>query len=119
MSAAKYACYSTSAAALLIGAWCAPPASAQEEETSVRRLEAITVSATKREATLQDIPVAVTVTDGETIDRAAIMTISDLQTVVPSLRVQQRQTAVASNFYIRGFGNGGRSPSAVPPRLRI
>jgi len=73
-------------------------------------LEEIVVTATKREQTLQDVPVAVTVTPVETLERAQIRTISDLQSIVPSLRVSQLQTSTQTNFIIRGFGNGANNP---------
>ncbi len=73
-------------------------------------LEEIVVTATKREQTLQDVPVAVSVTPVETLERAQIRTISDLQSIVPSLRVSQLQTSTQTNFIIRGFGNGANNP---------
>ncbi|NBX58709.1 MAG: TonB-dependent receptor, partial [Gammaproteobacteria bacterium] len=73
-------------------------------------LEEVVVTATKREQTLQDVPVAVTVTPVETLERAQIRTISDLQSIVPSLRVSQLQTSTQTNFIIRGFGNGANNP---------
>lgn len=74
----------------------------------------IIVTATKREVTLQDVPVAVTVTTAETIERANIRDIQDLQTVVPSLRVVQLQSAANTNFFIRGFGNGANNVGIEP-----
>ena len=53
----------------------------------------IIVTATKREATLQEIPVAVSVTGAEVLERDQIRDIRDLQTVVPSLSVGQRQSS--------------------------
>ncbi len=79
---------------------------AQESEG----LEEIVVTATKREQTLQDVPVAVTVTPVQTLERAQIRTISDLQSIIPSLRVSQLQTSTQTNFIIRGFGNGANNP---------
>ncbi len=70
------------------------------------RLGPITVTATKREATLQDVPVSVSVTTADTIERAVIHDLIDLQTVVPSLKVQQFNAVGQTNFFIRGFGNG-------------
>lgn len=93
------------------------PAFAQDEaadDDTARRLQAVTVTSTKREATLQDIPVAVSVTDAQTIERASINDITDLQSVVPSLRVQTRQNGPASNFFIRGFGNGAQAIGIEP-----
>lgn len=74
----------------------------------------IVVTATKREQTLQEVPVAVTVTTAETIERGQIRDLKDLQTVVPSLIVGQRQSLAATNFFIRGFGNGANNPGIEP-----
>ncbi|MGZ5790991.1 MAG: TonB-dependent receptor [Croceibacterium sp.] len=74
----------------------------------------ILVTATKREKTLQDVPVAVTVTTADTIERAQIRDLKDLQTVVPSLSVGQRQSSAQTNFFIRGFGNGANNPGIEP-----
>jgi iron complex outermembrane receptor protein len=69
----------------------------------------IIVTATKREQTLQEVPVAVTVTTAATIERAQIRDIRDLSSVVPSLRVSQLQSSANTNFLIRGFGNGANN----------
>jgi len=90
------------AAALLTGTTTGVPA--QEA------LEEIIVTSTKREATLQDIPVAVTVVSGEELEQTQILDLLDLQAVVPSLRVTQLQTSTQTNFLIRGFGNGANNP---------
>ncbi|MBC2653082.1 TonB-dependent receptor [Novosphingobium aerophilum] len=74
----------------------------------------IVVTATKREQTLQDVPVAVTVTSAQTIERAQIRDIRDLSTVVPSLRVNTLQSSANTNFYIRGFGNGANNAGIEP-----
>ena len=74
----------------------------------------IIVTATKREATLQEIPVAVSVTSAETLERDQIRDIRDLQTVVPSLSVGQRQSSANTGFFIRGFGNGANNAGIEP-----
>lgn len=77
-------------------------------------LEEIIVTATKREQTLQDVPVAVTVTSVETINKASIQDVTDLASIVPSLRVTTLQTSTQTNFLIRGFGNGANNPGIEP-----
>jgi len=77
-------------------------------------LEEIIVTATKREQTLQDVPVAVSVTPVETINRASIKDITDLASIIPSLRVTTLQTSTQTNFVIRGFGNGANNPGIEP-----
>lgn len=70
----------------------------------------IIVTATKREQTLEEVPVAVSVTSAAAIERAQIRDLRDLQTLVPSLRVSQLQSSANTNFIIRGFGNGANNP---------
>ena len=89
----------------------ADPASDIEEEGEGNQ---IIVTATKREQTLQEIPVAVSVTTAETIERAHIRDITDLQTVVPSLRVTQAQGQFATTYNIRGFGTSGNNLGSEP-----
>ncbi|GGC26789.1 TonB-dependent receptor [Novosphingobium marinum] len=74
----------------------------------------IVVTATKREQTLQDVPVAVSVTSAETLERAQIRDVKDLSSVVPSLRVNTLQSSANTNFYIRGFGNGANNAGIEP-----
>ena len=90
---------------------------AQDGESEVAAPEGnnvIIVTANKREQTLQETPISVSVTSGETIERAQIRDVLDLQTVVPSLRVSQLQTSSATTFIIRGFGNGDNNFGIEP-----
>ncbi|MEQ5788676.1 TonB-dependent receptor [Erythrobacter sp. NFXS35] len=92
-------------------------AAAQEQEPELEAPEAsnqIIVTASKREQTLQEVPIAVSVTSGEVIEQAQIRDVLDLQTVVPSLRVSQLQTSSATTFIIRGFGNGDNNFGVEP-----
>ena len=66
----------------------------------------VVVTAAKREQTLQDVPISVSVTSADTLEKAQIVDLKDLQSVVPSLKVTQFQSAGQTNFTIRGFGNG-------------
>ena len=92
------------------------PAYAQEaaEEDSSRTLQTVTITATKREQTLQDVPVAVSVVDDKVIEQSEIVDLNDLQSLVPSLRVGQLQTSANTNFIIRGFGNGANNAGIEP-----
>ena len=82
--------------------------------TASAQLDEVIVTSTKRETTLQATPVAVSVTSAEVIEKAKINDISDLQTVVPSLRVSQLQNSQQTNFIIRGFGNGANNAGIEP-----
>ncbi len=85
----------------------------QAEEEAVDE-DVIIVTATKREQTLQDVPISVSVTSAETIERAQVRDLIDLQTLVPSLKVGQLQSSANTNFVIRGFGNGANNAGIEP-----
>ncbi|OZA94570.1 MAG: TonB-dependent receptor [Erythrobacter sp. 34-65-8] len=87
---------------------------AGEDEAEVADGNLIVVTATKREQTLQETPISVSVTSGETIEQAQIRDVLDLQTVAPSLRVSQLQNSSSSTFIIRGFGNGDNNFGIEP-----
>ncbi len=76
--------------------------------------DVITISATKRQTTLQDTPVAVSVVGAVEIEKANIRDIQDLQSVVPSLVVTTNQNSAQSTFTIRGFGNGANNTGLEP-----
>lgn len=69
-------------------------------------LEEIVVTATKREQTLQEAPVAVSVVSDVELQQGMVLDLSDLQVLVPSLRVQTFTGTTAASFAVRGFGNG-------------
>jgi len=77
-------------------------------------IEEVIVTANKREQSLQDIPVSVSVTSAEQIQQSSIVDLIDLQTAVPTLRVSQLQSSAQTNFIIRGFGNGANNPGIEP-----
>lgn len=88
---------------------------AQDEgEESAKRLNTVTVTATKREQTLQDVPVAVSVVDESVIEKAEILDLNDLQSLVPSLGFRTFQNSANANFTIRGFGNGANNVGIEP-----
>lgn len=77
-------------------------------------IDTIVVTASKREATLQQTPIAVSVTSAEQIQNSQARDLLDLQTLVPSLRINQLQSSVNTNFIIRGFGNGANNAGIEP-----
>ena len=74
----------------------------------------VIVTSTKRQTTLQETPVTVAVVGADVLEKAQILDIQDLQSVVPSLRVGQLQTSANTNFRIRGFGNGANNAGIEP-----
>lgn len=89
--------------ALVISSTIGSQAIAQNAETGASD---IIVTATKREQSLINVPISVAVTSSDTIEKAQIRDLIDLQTVVPSLIVTEFQNTGATTFAVRGFGNG-------------
>jgi iron complex outermembrane recepter protein len=110
----KFALCSASAFAMIV----ATPAFAQDptvdDDEVVDDGTEIIITATKRETTLQETPVAVSVTTADQIERAQVRDLIDLQTLVPSLKVGQLQSSQNTNFVIRGFGNGANNAGIEP-----
>jgi len=99
----------------LASGFAATKASAQAQDDASRGyIEEITVTASKRAQTLQEVPIAVSVVTGEVLEKAQIQDIKDLQSLVPSLRITQLQTTGNTNFIIRGFGNGANNAGIEP-----
>lgn len=76
--------------------------------------EEIVVTAAKRNQTLADVTISVSVVSEEEIQKAEIRDIIDLQSRVPSLQVNQRNLSSQTNFVIRGFGNGANNVGIEP-----
>ncbi|UTW55603.1 TonB-dependent receptor [Kordiimonas sp. SCSIO 12610] len=81
---------------------------------AMAQIEEIVITAQKREQTLKELPVSVSVTSEATIEQAQIRDLLDLQTVAPSLRVSQLQSSANTTFIIRGFGNGANNVGVEP-----
>lgn len=95
----------------LVAATLVTPVVAQDD---VGMLEEIVVTSTKRQSTLQEIPVAVSVVQADELKQSQILDVKDLQFLVPSLRVGQLQSSGNTNFFIRGFGNGANNAGIEP-----
>ena len=85
------------------------PAMSQEaaSETGAKatQLQTVTVTARKREETLQDVPVAVTAFTSEALDKLNIQDIADLGPQVPNMTVYAaRGSNTTLTAYIRGVG---------------
>ncbi|KTE05983.1 TonB-dependent receptor [Sphingopyxis sp. H115] len=104
--------------ALAAGSWVAPAAA---QETPVAEgdsgLGDIVVTAQRREESLQDVPVAVSVLSGDTLG-AITSTGSDVRVLagrVPSLNIESSFGRTFPRFYIRGLGNTDFDLNASQP----
>lgn len=68
-------------------------------------LDRVTVTARKREETLQEVPVAVTAFTADALDRLAVDDLGDLDALVPNLTIYAaRGSSSTVTAYIRGVG---------------
>jgi outer membrane receptor protein involved in Fe transport len=90
----------TTAIATVLGSVAAGPAAAQPAE-----LEEIVVTATRRSAFLEDVPLSVTVFSQEKIDAQGLKTIDDLVDYTPGLLLNRGANG-ANDVAIRGISSG-------------
>ena len=76
-------------------------------ETEGRRLGTVTVTAQKRETSLQSTPVAISAFEGETLEERGIDDLANLQSYIPNLHVGEEQGQF--KISLRGIGLQGTS----------
>ncbi|MBB3105369.1 TonB-dependent receptor, partial [Azomonas macrocytogenes] len=86
------------------------PSSTQSTPT----LKAVTVTATRREESLQQIPVAVSVIDGEQLERDNRNNVSSIVQQVPTLNFRTSASNKDTTLFIRGVGTISTSPGIEP-----
>ena len=89
---------------LFVGAAYAQDAA---EQNSV---DAIIITATKREQSLQDVPVVVTAVSGQLMQDAGVKDIKDLTILTPGLTVTSTSNETVTTARIRGVGTVGDNP---------
>ncbi|MEM7729243.1 MAG: TonB-dependent receptor [Pseudomonadota bacterium] len=108
---AQHAQRSVSAAALLLA--CSTigvlPANAQDSSSTGADNDEIIVTATKREETLLEIPIAVTVIDAELIAKRNIVAFEDYLTSIPGVQFNPAGNVFGNSISIRGVSDGTSS----------
>ncbi|MBO9712597.1 TonB-dependent receptor [Sphingomonas sp.] len=91
-----------------------PPAQ-DDQSQSYDGANEIVVTATLRNETVQDVPVAVTAVPAELLQNAGVQDIKGLEQLAPSLQTTTGQSAATgSSFSIRGIGTAGDNPGFEP-----
>jgi iron complex outermembrane receptor protein len=93
----------------------APPAPAEvtspADETNdadaerLRRLGIVTVTARRKEESLQDAPVAITALTGDALDDYAITDFMDLSTQIPTMVAGRAASGSSASIFLRGVGS--------------
>jgi iron complex outermembrane receptor protein len=84
----------------------------QAEDAPV--LNTVTVTATRREESLQKVPVAVSVVDGEQLERDNRNNVSTIVQQVPTLNYRSGASNKDTSLFIRGVGTITTSPGIEP-----
>jgi len=77
-------------------------------------LENIIVTAQRREQSLLDVPVAVSVVDAEVLEASFISNLEDLQRMVPSITISGSLSPTESDVRLRGVGTNVFSVTVEP-----
>lgn len=89
---------------------------AASSRTGVRGIDEIVVTARRREERLQDVPVAISAIDGESIRARGISSTEDLMGAMPNIQISSFVGSATPNITIRGIGVGSEfNASATSP----
>ncbi|MFK3907738.1 TonB-dependent receptor [Pseudomonas monteilii] len=89
-------------------------ADASDSGAQATALGAVTVTATRRESTLQAVPVAVSVVQGEQLERDNRNSVASLVQQVPTLNYRAGASNKDTSLFIRGVGTISTSPGVEP-----
>ncbi|SDH85163.1 TonB-dependent receptor [Pseudomonas panipatensis] len=108
----------TLAIAALVGGAQLPASAADGDsakaDDAAPTLNAVTVTATRREESLQKVPVAVSVISGEQLERDNRNNVSTIVSEVPSLNYRAGASNKDTSLFVRGVGTVTTSPGVEP-----
>jgi len=77
-------------------------------------IPSVTVSATRRDASLQSVPLAISVLDGEALAQANRSNIASIVQELPSVNFRQQGGNKDTSIFVRGIGTISTSPGVEP-----
>ena len=86
----------------------------EDREERVVTIDEIIVTATKRETSLQDTPVAVTALTGESLERQQVVDLKSVTAFVPNLQVGAHSDSAAVDVSLRGIVSTNRTELGDP-----
>lgn len=111
-------------AATAITLFLATPAFAQQtsptptpapEDQEYQSANEIVVTATRRNETVQDVPIAITAIGAQELQNAGVDNVRDLEQLAPSIQSSTGQSsATGTTIYLRGITTGGDNPGFEP-----
>ncbi len=98
----------------LAGLTALPVAGTAAADEPQATLKTVTVTATRREESLQTVPVAVSVLDGEQLERDNRNGVASIAQQVPSLNFRTGASNKDTSLFVRGVGTISTSPGVEP-----
>ncbi|QDX24589.1 TonB-dependent receptor [Sphingomonas suaedae] len=91
------------------------PAAAAAEDESYQSANEVVITATRRNETVQDVPIAVTAVPADLLENAGVNDLRGLEQLAPSLQSSTGQSsATGTTLYIRGITTAGDNPGFEP-----
>lgn len=87
-------------------------AAAAQDAPEASPLEEVTVTATRREESIQSVPISITAISGEALAEAGVKDTRDLVNFAPNLAQQGSFARTSPSFFIRGIGSTQFNPNA-------
>ncbi|UZK66405.1 TonB-dependent receptor [Sphingomonas sp. M1-B02] len=92
-----------------------PAAEAAPADEDYQSANDIVVTATRRNETVQQVPIAITAIGAELLQNAGVDNVRDLEQLAPSLQSSTGQSsATGTTIYLRGITTGGDNPGFEP-----
>lgn len=83
-------------------------------------LEEVVVTATRREESAQDVPVALTPLSAEALEEANVIDLTDIGFLAPNVQLQPVSTFPGfATFSMRGIGTGANSIRTIDPTVNV
>ncbi len=100
--------------AILFAALTVAGGTAGAQEAGVSGIEEVVVTATRREQSFRDVPMAVSALDSQRLQDTGVTEFNDIQSQVPSFEIEANTNPFTTSLRIRGMGNLANIPNFEP-----
>jgi outer membrane receptor protein involved in Fe transport len=100
--------------AVLFAALAVAGGTAGAQEAGVSGIEEVVVTATRREQSFRDVPMAVSALDSQRLQDTGVTEFNDIQSQVPSFEIEANTNPFTTSLRIRGMGNLANIPNFEP-----
>ena len=92
-----------------LACWLSPPLQALAQNERGGIVEEIIVTAQKREQSLEEVPISISVMPGEQLQAQGFNNLEEIATFIPGVIAEQGATGISSTVTIRGVSSDGRN----------